>query len=88
MNNNKPPVGVEPAWLCASRRISALACAIARYAEDEHGATRRFLMREWADEIKMQLDIWDKITAFEEEELGIREVGRAVQWEEDHEEGE
>lgn len=73
MNNNKPPLGVEPAWLCASRRISALARAIVRYAEDEHGAARRFLIREWADEIKMQLDIWDKITAIEEKEMRIQE---------------
>lgn len=73
MNNNKPPIGVEPAWLCASRRISALAYAIARYADDGHGAARRFLIREWADEIKMQLDIWDKITAIEEKEMRIQE---------------
>ena len=66
MNDSKPPIGVEPAWLCASRRISELAKAIARYADDEHGAARRFLIRIWADEIKMQLDIWDKITTLEE----------------------
>lgn len=66
------PVGVQPAWLCASQRISALAHAIARYAEDEHGAARRFLIRIWADEIKMQLDIWDQFTALEEA-IKIRE---------------
>lgn len=66
MNDNKPPIGVKPAWLCASRRISDLAHAIARYADDERGAARRFMIRIWADEIKMQLDIWDKITTLEE----------------------
>jgi hypothetical protein len=66
MSNSKPPIGVEPAWLCASRRISELAKAIARYADDEHGVERRFLIRLWADEIKMQLDIWDKNTVLEE----------------------
>ena len=66
MKENKPPIGVKPAWLCASRRISELANAIARYADDEYGSARRFLIRVWADEIKMQLDISDKITAIEE----------------------
>lgn len=68
MSNSKPPIGVEPAWLCASQRISALAHAIARYAEDEQGAARRFLIRAWADEIKMQLDIWDKFMVLKEED--------------------
>ncbi len=66
MKESKPPIGVEPAWLCASRRISELAKAIARYADDEHGMTRRFLIRLWANEIQMQLDIWDKNSVFEE----------------------
>lgn len=66
MNDSKPPIGVEPAWLCASRRICELAKAIERYADDEHGAARRFQIRLWADEIKMQFDVWDKITDLEE----------------------
>ena len=59
---DKPPIGVKPGWLHAVERISELAEAINRYATDEHGAERRFVMRLWADEIKMQLDIWDKLT--------------------------
>lgn len=62
----KPPIGVKPGWLHAVERISELADAIKRYADDEHGPARRFLIRLWADEIKMQLDIWDKITLAEE----------------------
>ena len=66
MKESKPPIGVEPGWLCASRRISELAKAIARYADDEHGAARRFQIRLWAEEIIMQLDIWDKDSILEE----------------------
>ena len=66
MNDSKPPIGVKPAWLCASCRISELAKAIARYADDEHGAERRFQIRLWAGEIIMQLDIWDKNSILEE----------------------
>ena len=63
---DKPPIGVKPGWLHAVERISELADAIKRYADDEHGPARRFLMQLWADEIKMQLDIWDKLTIAEE----------------------
>ena len=62
----RPPIGVKPGWLHAVQRISELAGAIQRYAEDEHGAARRFLIRLWAEEIKMQLDIWDWMTQLEE----------------------
>ena len=62
INESKPPIGVKPGWLYAAQRISELAGAIQRYADDEHGTSRRFLMRMWADEILMQLDIWDEVT--------------------------
>lgn len=62
----KPPIGAKPGWLHAVERISELADAIKRYADNEHGPARRFLMQLWADEIKMQLDIWDKLTIAEE----------------------
>lgn len=65
-NEEKPPIGVKPGWLYAVERISELAEAIQRYAEDGHGAERRLLIRLWAEEIKMQLDIWDKFTRMEE----------------------
>ena len=66
MVKDKPPIGVKPGWLHAVERISELADAIKRYTDDEHGSARRFLIRLWADEIKMQLDIWDKLTIAEE----------------------
>lgn len=56
---DKPSLGTTPAWLCASIRIADLAGAIQRCAEDEHGADRRWLIRRWAEELIMQLDIWD-----------------------------
>lgn len=66
MGIDKPPIGVKPGWLHAVERISELAEAIKRYADDENGSEWRFLIRLWADEIKMQLDIWDKLTIAEE----------------------
>ena len=68
-----PPIGVKPGWLHAAQRISDLAGAIQRYTDDGHGANRRFLIREWAEEIEMQLDIWDKITIMEESRLGLKD---------------
>lgn len=65
-----PPVGVKPGWLCAAQRIFELASAIQRYAEDEHGAARRFPMRLWAEEIVLQLAIWDKLTERQEQIFG------------------
>lgn len=57
-----PPIGVKPGWLCAAQRISELASAIQRYADEEVGPARRYQIRMWEVEIRMQLDIWDKIT--------------------------
>ena len=66
MVKDKPPIGVKPGWLHAVERISELAEAINRYATDEHGWESRFMIRLLADEIKMQLDICDKLTIAEE----------------------
>ena len=54
---HKPPIGVKPGWLCATQRISELASAIQRYAEDEHGVARRSQMRLWAEEMVLQVQI-------------------------------
>jgi len=64
-----PPVGVKPGWLCAAQRISELAGAIQRYADDEDCVGRRYLIGLWSDEIRMQLDIWDMVTNKMEEQL-------------------
>ncbi len=58
-----PPIGVKPGWLHAVQRISELAGAIQRYADDEHNAARLYLIRLWVDEMQMQLDIWEEISA-------------------------
>lgn len=57
-----PPIGAKPGWLCAAQRIAELAGAIQRYADEETGPARRYQIRMWEVEIRMQLDIWDKIT--------------------------
>lgn len=53
----KPPVGVKPGWLCAIQRISELASAIQRYADDDHRVARIAQMRLWAEEMVLQLQI-------------------------------
>ena len=67
---NKPPIGVKPGWICAAERISALAGAIQRNADEGHGSSRCSLIRGWAEEILMQCDIWDKITEMDEKRFG------------------
>lgn len=62
METYKPPIGVKPGWLHAIHRISDLAGAIERYANEGSGETGRILMRRWAEEIIMQLDIWKKLS--------------------------
>ena len=62
METYKPPIGVKPGWLHAAHRISDLAGAIERYANEGSGEARRILMRRWAEEIMMQLDIWEKLS--------------------------
>ena len=74
MTENVPPIGVMPAWLHSVKRISELAGAIQRYADDEHGAERRFLIRMWAEELAWQLDVWDKFTDLEEKMLDVKEL--------------
>ena len=66
METTKLPVGAKPGWLCAVERISELAGAIQRYADDGHGPVRRYQIRMWEEEIRMQLDIWDRITNLQE----------------------
>ena len=62
METYKPPIGVKPGWLHAIHRISDLAGAIERYVNEGSGETGRILMRRWAEEIIMQLDIWKKLS--------------------------
>ena len=66
----KPPLGAKPGWICAADRISELAGAIQRYADEAHGSDRRTFIREWAEEILMQCDIWDMITEREKYSIG------------------
>ena len=61
--SNAPPIGIEPGWLYAVQRISALAGAVKRYADEGHGEARQYLIRLWVDEMQMQLDIWEEISA-------------------------
>lgn len=63
----KPPVGVKPGWLCATQRISELASAIHRYVYDERVGVNIRLMRMWAEEMILQLEILDKLTGFGKE---------------------
>ena len=53
---DKPKLGVKPAYVSAPERIAELAGAIQRYAAE---GDRRLIIRTWATEILMQLDIWD-----------------------------
>ena len=55
---SKPPMGCKPAWLVAENRISELAQAIDRSVEcrDRIGS-----MRNWAQEILLQLEILENI---------------------------
>ncbi len=62
METYKPPIGVKPGWLYAVHRISELAGAIKRYANEGYGEARRILIRRWATKIMMQLDIWEKLS--------------------------
>ncbi len=57
-----PPIGVKPGWLHAIQRISDLAGAIQRYADEGHGDARLYQIRLWVDEMQMQLDIWEEIS--------------------------
>lgn len=59
---HKPPIGVKPGWLHAAQRISELADAIHRHIYDEHVGVNIPLMRMWAEEMILQLEILDKLT--------------------------
>lgn len=59
----KPPLGVKPAWMVAWSRIGDLAEAITRQYESQNGNAR--LAEKWAQEIGWQCSI---IEAFEDEE--------------------
>lgn len=63
METYKPPIGVKPGWLHAVHRISDLAGAIERYANEGSSSKARYvLIKRWAEEIIMQLDIWEKLS--------------------------
>lgn len=59
----KPPLGVKPAWMVAWSRIAELIAAIERQYESPHGDAR--LVEKWAQEIGWQCSI---IEAFETQE--------------------
>ena len=52
----KPPIGAEPAYVSAAKRIRDLAGAINRTAM-EYGKGDEQRMKAWAQEIVMQCDI-------------------------------
>ena len=54
----KPPIGTKPAWLVAWSRIGELVSAIERQYESQNGNPG--LVKEWAEEIKMQCEIIEK----------------------------
>lgn len=64
---HKPPIGIKPGWLYATERISELASAIHRYVYDERVGINIRLMRMWAEEMILQLEILDKLTGSGEE---------------------
>ena len=51
----KPPLGVEPAWLVAWRRIGDLIAAIERQYESQNGSAEK--VKVWAEEITWQCSI-------------------------------
>lgn len=61
--NEKPTLGVKPAWLVAWSRIAELIAAIERQYESQNGNAR--LVEKWAKEIGWQCSI---IEAFKDEE--------------------
>ena len=54
---HKPPIGVKPGWLYATKRISELASAIHRYVYDNRAGVNIRLMRMWAEEMVLQFQI-------------------------------
>lgn len=59
-NYVRAPLGTEPYYIAADRRVIALAKAIERYATlAERGKTK--IMREWAKEIICQCDLIDNM---------------------------
>ena len=61
----KPPLGVKPAWMVAWSRIAELIDAIERQYESPHGDAR--LVEKWAQEIGWQCVIIEAFEAQEEE---------------------
>lgn len=49
MSENKPPLGIEPAYIASAERIKKLAEAIQRYADSVELDTKN--IRKWAIEI-------------------------------------
>ena len=57
MSYTKPPIGVMPYYISATRRIEELADAIKRNA-----ATGNYVyVKQWAREIILQIDLFDKM---------------------------
>lgn len=57
--NKKPPLGARPAWMVAWQRIGELSEAIVREYETSQSNIK--YVRKWAEEIRMQCDIIDKV---------------------------
>ena len=57
-HEEKPPLGIKPAWLAAQCRVQELAEAIGRQIDAEEPKTD--LIRKWAYEIISQVDIYDE----------------------------
>ena len=61
----KPPLGVQPAWITSWQRIGELAEGITRQYESGEGKTE--LVKKWAFEIMQQCHViegqkaWDKL---------------------------
>ena len=59
MSNEKPPLGVEPAFIVAWKRIGELTKAIKRQYEGTNRNAK--LCKAWAEEIKLQCEIIETI---------------------------
>lgn len=60
MSETKPPLGVKPSWIAVPQRITALAEAIIRYANDTSGEK----IDEWAYEIALLSKVSEGMSKF------------------------
>lgn len=76
MSNEKPPLGVKPAWMVAWSRIAELCEAIERQYESHNGNTE--LVMQWASEIGWQCSIIESLKPDGEERFTAKEVEFAL----------